>query len=213
MKGYRIKPHNDMKNKPLSAYKKKKLIESFCDELTATQAAHRLNLDRNTVNKYFKRIRECIAGYREYQKMKLMIHVMSSNEAPLQAVSKKLTASNIIEDGIPIRIMCIQGQLLTDVETQSNGNGSKYMMNVSGYFNGNGHTENGGMNGSSLDCNDLNRLADDFHHFTATRFKKFFGIKNEYAYLYVKEAEFVFNEKDYIRRERLLHQMTDRIFG
>ena len=129
-----------MKNKPLSVYKKKKLIESFCDELTATQAAHRLNLDRNTVNKYFKRIRECIAGYREYQKMKLMINVMSSPEFQVQAVSKQFPSAHADENGIPVRIMCIEGQLLTDLDTHPNGNGSHYMMNVSGFFNG---THNG----------------------------------------------------------------------
>ncbi len=201
-----------MKNKPLSAYKKKKLIESFCDELTATQAAHRLNLDRNTVNKYFKRIRECIAGYREYQKMKLMITVMSTPDQLVNTISKHIPSANANENGIPIRIMCIEGQLLTDVDAGPVGNGSKYMMNISGYFNGskNGHTHPKTLNG--IDCNDLHQIANDFHSFTTLRFKKFFGIKSEYAYLYVKEAEFVFNEKEYGQRERVLNQMADQIF-
>lgn len=203
-----------MKNKPLSAYKKKKLIESFCDELTATQAAHRLNLDRNTVNKYFKRIRECIAGYREYQKMKLMITAMSSPEKQVQAISKTLAPAHSIDEGIPVRIMCIEGQLLTDVPTHTNGNGSRYMMNVSDYFDeSNDHGSPAPSNGLPVDCSNLEQLATEFHAFTTTRFKKFFGIKNEYAYLYVKEAEFVFNEKDYSQRERLIQQMIEKIFG
>ena len=201
-----------MKNKPLSSYKKKKLIESFCDELTATQAAHRLNLDRNTVNKYYKRIRECIAGYREYQKMKLMITALSASDVQIQSVSKRITASNATADGIPIRIMCLEGQLLTDLETKANGTPSKYMMNVSNYFEHNGHSGTNGKNGFDLDCNNLNRLADDFHEFTTLRFKKFFGIRNEYAYLFVKEAEFVYNEKEYRERERVLNQMMEKIF-
>lgn len=202
-----------MKNKPLSPYKKRKLIESFCDELTATQAAHRLNLDRNTVNKYFKRIRECIAGYREYQKMRLMIEVMSSPDQQVKAISKHITSSNADEQGIPIRIMCIDGQLITDVVVDSPDNGSRYMMNVSGYFKNNTATKSLSHPATPYDCLDLDRLAEDFHAFTTTRLKKFFGIKNEYAYLYVKEAEFVFNEKEYQIREKLLHQMTESIFG
>ena len=202
-----------MKNKPLSPYKRKKLIESFCDELTATQAAHRLNLDRNTVNKYFKRIRECIAGYREYQKMKLMITALSGSDVQIQSVSKRITASNATEDGIPIRIMCIDGQLLTDLESRTNGAPSKYMMNVSNYFeHTNGHNGSHGKNDHGIDCNDLTRLADDFHDFTTMRFKKFFGIRNEYAYLFVKEAEFVYNVKEYRERERVLNQMMEKIF-
>jgi len=203
-----------MKNKPLSAYKKKKLIESFCDELTATQAAHRLNLDRNTVNKYFKRIRECIAGYREYQKMKLMITAMSSPDVQVQAIARTIAPTHGIDEGIPVRIMCIDGQLLTDVPTHANGNGSKYMMNVSGYFeNGvNATSAHAPDRSPSHDCSNLEKLAADFHTFATARFKKFFGIKNDYAYLYVKEAEFVFNEKEYSQRERLLNQMIEKIF-
>jgi len=201
-----------MKNKPLSIYKKKKLIEAFCDELTATQAAHRLNLDRNTVNKYFKRIRECIAGYREYQKMKLMITALSGSDVQIQSVSKRLTATNANENGIPVRIMCLEGQLLTDLESRTNGTPSKYMMNVSNYFENNGHHNVNGKNGHDLDCHDLSKIADEFHDFTTARFKKFFGIRNEYAYLFVKEAEFVYNEKEYRDRERVLNQMMEKIF-
>ena len=201
-----------MKNKTLSAYKKKKLIESFCDELTATQAAHRLNLDRNTVNKYFKRIRECIAGYREYQKMKLMITVMSSADQKVNTISKQILSANLKGSGIPIRIMCMEGQLLTDIDTQLSGIGSKYMINISGYFNS---VPNGNDHHTLLNCSDehnFHRIADDFHSFTVNRFKKFFGVKNEYVYLYIKEAEFVFNEKDASQREKVLNKMTDQIF-
>jgi hypothetical protein len=111
--------------------------------------------------------------------------------------------------------MCIEGQLLTDVVTNGNGNGSKYMMNVSGYFDdlpdAAAHTPK--TNGTTLDCGNLEQLASDFHAFTTSRFKKFFGIKHDYAYLYVKEAEFVYNEKDYSQRERLLQQMIEKIFS
>jgi hypothetical protein len=107
--------------------------------------------------------------------------------------------------------MCIDGQLLTDVHEQHAGNGSNYMMNISEYFN---HSNGYGQHSSAqaIDCKDLHRIAEDFHSFTTLRFKKFFGIKSEYAYLYVKEAEFVYNEKDYALREKVLNKMADRIF-
>jgi len=202
-----------MKNKPLSAYKKKKLIESFCDELTATQAAHRLNLDRNTVNKYFRRIRECIAGYREFQKMNLMISVINTPDIQVASVIKSIPSSNGHEAEFPIRIMCVEGELLTDIDRHRAMNGSRYLMNISSYFNNlsDAQTQAHGKH-HSIDCSDLHRIADDFHSFTTHRFKKFFGIKNEYVYLYVKEAEFVFNEKDVAKRERVLNQMVEQIF-
>ncbi len=200
-----------MKNKPLSDYKKKKLIESFCDELTATQAAHRLNLDRNTVNKYFKRIRECIAGYREYKKMKLLIGVMSTPELKVETISKQIPSLNT-EQGIPIQIMWLGGQLVTDIDHPLAESGSKFMINVSGYFNGCCNGYDARKSQDKDEGHDLHRIADDFHSFTTHRFKKFFGIKNEYAYLYVKEAEFVFNEKDSLQREKVLNKMAEKIF-
>ncbi|HZV69019.1 MAG TPA: hypothetical protein VFG10_05720 [Saprospiraceae bacterium] len=202
-----------MKNKPLSAYKKKKLIESFCDELTATQAAHRLNLDRNTVNKYFRRIRECIAGYREYQKMNLMISVISTPDVQVASVLKNISSSNGHETEFQVRIMCVEGELLTDIDRQIALNGSRYVMNISSYFHNLSNAQTHAHDKhQGIDCSDLHRIADDFHSFTTNRFKKFFGIKNEYFYLYVKEAEFVFNEKDATKRERVLNQMAEQIF-
>lgn len=201
-----------MKNKSLSVYKKKKLIESFCDELTATQAAHRLNLDRNTVNKYFKRIRECIAGYREYQKMHLLINLMKEPSGKVPVVHKYFASSHPQEEGIPVNIILAGGQLLTDVDIPSNIEGPAMMLNVSDFVRNqmNGHvTDEQIPQGASQ----AETVAEEFHDFATQRFKKYFGIRSEFAYLYMKEAEFVFNEKDGQRREKLLNGMMEQIFG
>ena len=58
-----------MKNKPLTKYKKRKIIECFSLELTATQTAQLLKINRNTINKYFLQIRQAIAEYQQ-QNMK-----------------------------------------------------------------------------------------------------------------------------------------------
>ncbi len=201
-----------MKNKTLSAYKKKKLIESFCDELTATQAAHRLNLDRNTVNKYFKRIRECIAGYREYQKMHLMISRMSHPADPVPVISKQFVTSHPHQGGIAVNLICLSGQLLTDLD-RSVTEASTMMLHVSDYVREhlNGHNEL--PDGADSGMENARTMADAFHDFATRRFKKYFGIHSDFAYLYIKEAEFVFNERDHGKREKLLHQMMEQIFA
>ena len=201
-----------MKNKPLSAYKKKKLIESFCDELTATQAAHRLNLDRNTVNKYFKRIRECIAGYREYQKMRLLISFMTKPGQKAEVVTKQIPSQSH-EGGIPVHLMCIAGQLLTDIDSHSTANVPSYIMKVSDYLKV--HLNGSDIHNSPVELrkDELERIAEDFNSFAAQRFKKYFGIRGDHAYLYLKEAEFVFNEKDPKTREHFLNKMMDHIFS
>ena len=51
------------KKNGLSKYRQKKLIEVFCADLTATQAAKVLRLNRNTVNRYYRIFRERILAH------------------------------------------------------------------------------------------------------------------------------------------------------
>ena len=49
-----------MRFNKLSKYKTKKILKCFCEEITATQTARLLSLNRNTINRYFKIFREAI---------------------------------------------------------------------------------------------------------------------------------------------------------
>jgi len=49
-------------NKPISKYKKRKIIFCFCLDLTATQTALMLHINRKTINKYFN-ISDSWRGY------------------------------------------------------------------------------------------------------------------------------------------------------
>ena len=51
----------------LSKYYIFKIVNSFAEELTATEAAQKLDINRNTVNKYYRFIREAIASYQQLQ--------------------------------------------------------------------------------------------------------------------------------------------------
>lgn len=200
-----------MKNKPLSDYKKKKLIESFCDELTATQASHRLNLDRNTVNKYFRRIRECIAAYREYRKMQLLVSALKSHDLNNKVVSKRFEPSATDGHGFTVQVMLIGDQLLTELDHASDVDIPAFMLNISEYVG----VHNPSINHMDIPFSsngELQLRADGFHKFTSDRFKRYFGIKPSFIYLYLKEAEFVFNEKDPKLRASLIGRMADKIF-
>lgn len=48
------------KKNGLPKYRQRKVVEAFCADLTATQAAKLLRLNRNTVNRYFRLFRERI---------------------------------------------------------------------------------------------------------------------------------------------------------
>lgn len=55
------------KKNGLSRYRQRKLVEAFCADLTATQTAALLGLNRNTVNRYFRIFRERIGDHQRQQ--------------------------------------------------------------------------------------------------------------------------------------------------
>ena len=59
----------------LSKYKRKKLIQSFCLDLSATQTSSILGLNRNTVNRYFNIFRRAIYYHQLNQMKKFVGHV------------------------------------------------------------------------------------------------------------------------------------------
>lgn len=56
-----------MKYSKLSDFKIKKILQCFCLELTAIQAAEQLRLNRHTIERYYTIFREKIANYEEQQ--------------------------------------------------------------------------------------------------------------------------------------------------
>src|SRR3989344_5484232 len=60
-----------MKYSKLSTFKIKKILHSFCLELTSVQTAKQLGFNRKTADYYYNKFREKIADYQESQKVKL----------------------------------------------------------------------------------------------------------------------------------------------
>ncbi len=54
-----------MSRNKISKYYKRKIISCFALELTATQTAKLLKISRNTINRYYRLIREHIAEYED----------------------------------------------------------------------------------------------------------------------------------------------------
>ena len=64
-----------VKYSKLSDYKIKKILRKFCLELTATQAAKDIGLNRHTVDSYYNLFRQKIAEFQDKQKIKLRGHI------------------------------------------------------------------------------------------------------------------------------------------
>jgi len=52
-----------MDNSKLGRYKQKKILQAFALELTATQASSLLQINRNTINRYYSFFREQILAH------------------------------------------------------------------------------------------------------------------------------------------------------
>ena len=64
-----------MKYSKLSDYRIKKILQGFCLELTAVQAAKQLGLNRKTVDGYYNKFREKIADYQDQSQRKFRGHI------------------------------------------------------------------------------------------------------------------------------------------
>lgn len=168
----------------LSKYYLKKVIQCFAIELTATAAAEELNINRNTINKYYKQIREAIANYQQ-------IHL--KNLLPLQATNtfsltwhkhKGLTLASEVEDDPLYYFLLIEQNGQVYVKTDDN---YKQMQ----------LTKSNSVNNNSLPTELLmNKTMRNFYYFSKEKLSRFYGVKSEYIYLYLKELEFRFNNQD-----------------
>lgn len=67
-------------NRPISKYKKKKIISCFCLDLTAKQASLLLVINRNTINRYFNIFRKKIYDY-QLKEMKQFVGEVEVDES------------------------------------------------------------------------------------------------------------------------------------
>ena len=130
-----------MKMNSLSKHRIKKIINCFAAELTAIDTAQKLKIHRNTVNKYYRFIREAIAQYQEVQ---------------------------------------LQSNLTADATER--------------YFIA--WHRNTGLTLVPENISPNQSIAQYFYNYAKTKLTKFYGIRPQYADLYIKELEFRFNNQD-----------------
>jgi hypothetical protein len=56
-------PKMETNNRPLSKYLQRRVVAAFANQQTATEAARLLCINRNTINRYYRLLRERIAEY------------------------------------------------------------------------------------------------------------------------------------------------------
>jgi len=182
-----------MKMNGLSKYYIKKIINCFADEMTATATSRKLKINRNTVNKYFKKIRLAVADYQELRGSNVVLNATRSNATYFSWYKNRgicfetedKSAYQLIEREDKVFVNPNMAEVLAatkEVILFESGND----------LNGHALTED---EISALETS-LSDAARDFHLYAREKLAKFYGVKSDHIYLYLKELEFRFNNQD-----------------
>lgn len=201
-----------MKNKPLSKYQIKKIIDCFALELTSTQCSKLLDINRNTINKYYKQIRISIMQHQKSEALSFSGEI-ELDESYFGGKHKghvgRSTKSKTPVFGILKRDGKVYTQIVTDVKAktlktiikQRIDKGSKlYSDSWKSYdglvFDGYEHHRiNHSYTFAENKRNHINGI-ENFWSYVKNKLSKFYGIKPTYFELYLKEYEFRFNHRN-----------------
>jgi len=202
-----------MKYSKLSTFKIKKILHSFCLELTAVQTAKQLELNRKTVDYYYNRFRVKIAGYQESQNIKLSgkIEIDESyfgskhfgdkrgrsleKKIPVIGLLKRkgLVYTQVITDASRTSIMPVIAKLIQ--KSKSNIYTDKWRSYDSLVYSGYKHHRINHSKQFVSSHNHINGI-ESFWSYVKRKMRKHNGIPRAKFYLYLKEAEFRFNHRD-----------------
>lgn len=186
----------------LSKYYIKKIITSFSEEQTATDTSRKLKVNRNTVNKYYRMIREAVA---DYQEILLSGQTRNGNAHTYHLYWHKSTGLTTLpsDDAIAFYLTLLNGKVYVEEKNMDkiknlSGEGDAaaapkeelvvHELNIDAVEQKPLHARTG-MD-KSLE------LAYVFFIYAKEKLTKFYGVKEEYSYLYLKELEFRFNNRD-----------------
>lgn len=213
-----------MKNKPLTQYKKKKIMRCFAEDLTATQTSTLTSINRNTINKYFSNFRGIIFEYSLSESSKNQKELGefeldesyfgakrvrgkrgrgAAGKTPVFGLKKRggkvfveIVRNCSREELMPI----IQGKILEGSTIHTDGWKAYNGLILNGYdhyrvF----HSHNEFARGKSH----VNGI-EGFWGYAKSRLSKFHGLTDDKFILHLKECEFRFNHRDEDLYETLL---------
>lgn len=212
-----------MKYSKISDYKIKKILRCFCDELTSIQTAKQLNLNRNTVDRYYNIFREKITDYQEKQKQKFKGNIEidesyfgsrrkgdkrgrgSPDKIPVIGILKRngLVYTEIIPDASKRSVMPIITGLIS--KSRSNIYTNKWKSYDGLVLSGYKHYRINHSKEFSRKHNHINGI-ESFWSYVKRNMRKHNGIPKNKFYLYLKESGFRFNN-----RKENLYKITQKV--
>jgi len=197
----------------LSNYTIKKILKKFCLELTAVQSAKDLGFNRHTIDRYYQIFRQQIADYQEQQKVKLRGHIeidesyfgsrhfgdprgrSTAVKIPVIGLLKRngLVYTEILPDVSRGSIMPIITRLIQ--KSKSNIYTDKWRSYDSLVFSGYKHHRINHSKEFVTSHHHINGI-ESFWSYVKRKMRKHNGIRKNKFYLYLKEAEFRFNNRN-----------------
>jgi transposase-like protein len=201
-----------MKYSKLTDYKIKKILKCFCLELTAIQTSKQLLINRNTVDRYYNIFREKITYYQDSQKQKFKgdIEIDESyfgskhrgdkrgrgtpNKIPVIGILKRngYVYTKIIPNASRRSIMPVITGLIE--RSKSNIYTDKWRSYDGLVFSGYKHYRINHSQEFAKNNNHINGI-ESFWSYVKRKMRKHNGIARNKFYLYLKEAEFRFNNR------------------
>lgn len=202
-----------MKYSKLSDYQIKKILRCFSDELTAVQTAKQLGFNRNTIDRYYTIFRERIATYQETHMKKLKGHIEIDEayfgsrhrgdprgrsariKLPVIGILKRngLVYTEIIPDASTRSLMPIIARLV--LKSKSNIYTDQWRSYDGLVFSGYKHHRINHSQEFALKHNHINGI-ESFWSYVKRKMRKHNGIPRHKFYLYLKESEFKFNNRN-----------------
>lgn len=202
-----------MKYSKLSDYKIKKILQSFCLELTALQTSKQLGLNRKTVDSYYNHFREKIVDYQERQQLKFRGNIEldesyfgskhsgdkrgrgAAGKIPVFGILKRngLVYTEIIHDASRRSIMPIITRLIE--KSKSNIYTDHWRSYDGLLLSGYKHYRINHSKEFARSHNHVNGI-ESFWSYAKRKMRKHNGVPKQKFYLYLKEAEFRFNHRN-----------------
>lgn len=214
-----------MQYSKISVYLQKKILQCFCLELTSVQTAKQLNLNRHTVDRYYQIFREKIVSHQEDNLRQLSgdIEIDESyfgsrhkgdkrgrgapNKVPVIGILKRQgkVYANIIPDVSAKTLVPLIEKLVA--KSKTNVYTDKWRsydgLVLSGYKH---HRINHSLE-FVRNNNHINGI-ESFWSYVKRKMRKHNGIARHKFYLYLKESEFRFNN----RNQNLFNILNSAIF-
>ena len=202
-------PCKSMNNSKLSRYKQKKILKAFALELTATQAAELLGINRNTINSYYRFFRQQILSHQQKQfaqeigEIELDESYFGGRRKGLKGRTtiQKVPVFGLLKRGGNVYIEVVPDvtarTLRTIIKKHVEGTSVLYSDSYRSYdglvLDGfEHHRINHSKEFARGRRNHINGI-ESFWSYAKAKLSKFYGVRRQDYPLYLKEIEFRFN--------------------